>query len=76
MEEVKEVLITGILNSPETAAFTHDLTHVESAIDSSEACMDDEYLLYEVNMKPGKGEVFVTQQFQRCLVSKSSATPC
>ena len=35
--------------------------HVESIKDSSEASMDDEYLLYEVEMKPGKGVLFVTQ---------------
>jgi hypothetical protein len=35
--------------------------HVESIKDSSEASMDDEYLLYEVEMKSGKGVLFVTQ---------------
>jgi hypothetical protein len=52
---------TGILNWAETAAVTNDPTHVESIKDSSEAFMDDEYLLYEVEMKPGKGVLFVTQ---------------
>jgi hypothetical protein len=61
MEEVKEVVMTDILNSAETAAVTNIPMHVESIKDSSEAFMDDEYLLYEVEMKPGKGEVFVTQ---------------
>ena len=75
MEEVKEIVITGILNSAESAAVTNDPMHVESIKDSSEASMDDEYLLYEVEMKPGKGVLFVTKTFQwRCLVSKSSAT--
>ena len=54
-------MITGILNSAETAAVTNDPMHVESVKDSSEASMDDEYLLYEVDMKPGKGVLFVTQ---------------
>ena len=61
MEEVKEIVITGILNSAETAAVTNDPMHVESVKDSSEASMDDEYLLYEVEMKPGKGVLYVTQ---------------
>ena len=75
MEEVKEIVITGILNLAETAAVTNDPMHVESVKDSSEASMDDEYLLYEVEMKPGKGVLFVTQNPQwRCLVSKCSAT--
>ena len=50
MEEVKEIVMTGILNS---AAVTNDPMHVESIKDSGEASMDDEYLLYEVRMKPG-----------------------
>ena len=50
--------MTGILNS---AAVTNDPMNVESVKDSSEASMDDEYLLYEVEMKPGKGVLFVTQ---------------
>jgi len=33
----------------------------ESVKDSSEVSMDDEYLLYEVEMKPGKGVLFLTQ---------------
>ena len=49
MEEVKDIVMTGILNSPETAAVTNDPMHVESIKDSSEASMDDEYLLYEAS---------------------------
>ena len=60
MEEVNEIVMTGILNSAETAAVTNDPTHVESTKDSSEASMDDDYLLYEVEMKPEKGVLFVT----------------
>ena len=75
MEEVKEIVITGVLNSAETFAVANDPMHVESVKDSSKASIDDEYLLYEVKMKPGKGVLFVTQIFQwRCRVSKSSAT--
>jgi hypothetical protein len=61
MEEVKEIVTNGILNSAETAAVTNDPMHVESVKDSSEASMDYEHLLYEVEMKPGKGVLFVTQ---------------
>ena len=50
--------MTGILNSDETAAVTNACPSIK---DSSEASMDDEYLLYEVDMKPGKGVLFVTQ---------------
>jgi len=53
--------MTGILNSAETAAITNDPMQVESIKDSSEASLGDEYLLYEVEMKPGKGVLFVTQ---------------
>jgi len=53
--------MAGILNSAEMAAVTDDPMHVESVKDSSEASLDDKYLLYEVEMKPGKGVKFVTQ---------------
>jgi len=75
MEEVKEIVMTGILNSAETAAVTNEPMHVESIKNSSEASMDDEYLFYELEMKPGKGVLLSPKTFQwRCLVSKSSAT--
>jgi len=61
MEDVKEIVITETLSSAETATVTNDPMHVESVKDSSEASMDDQYLLYEVEMKPGKGVLFVTQ---------------
>jgi hypothetical protein len=51
--------MTGILNPAEKAAVTNDPTHVEFIKDSSEASMDDENLLYEVQMNPGKGVLFV-----------------
>jgi len=53
--------MTGFLNSAEVAAVTNDPMHVESIQDSSEASMDDEYLLYELEMKPGKDVLFVIQ---------------
>ena len=60
-EVVKEIVMSGILNSAETAAVTNDPMHVESIKDSSEASMHDEYVLYEVEIKLGKGVLFVTQ---------------
>ena len=75
MEELKEIVMAGILNSAETATVTNDPMHVESIKDSSDASMDDEYLLYEVEMKPGNLYSLSQETFQyRCLVSKSSAT--
>ena len=53
--------MTGILNSAETAAATNDPMNVESIKDFSEDSMNDEYLLYKVEMKPGKGVLFVTR---------------
>jgi hypothetical protein len=64
MEEVKKIVMTVILNSAETAAVTNDPMHVESIKDSSEVSRDDEFLLYEVEMRPGKGVLFVTQNLQ------------
>jgi hypothetical protein len=61
IEEVNKLVMTGILNSEETAPVANDPTHVESIKDSSEACIHDVYLLYEVEMKSGKGVLFVTQ---------------
>jgi hypothetical protein len=61
MEEVQEIVMSGILNSAETAAVANDPKNIESIKDSSEALMDDHYLLYEVEMKPGKDVIFLTQ---------------
>jgi len=53
--------MTSMLNSAETAAVTNDPMHVESIKDTSEASMDDEYLFYDVDVKPGMRVIFVTQ---------------
>jgi len=41
MEEVKEIVMTGKLNSGEAAAVTNDPMHVESVEDSSESSIVD-----------------------------------
>jgi hypothetical protein len=60
MEEVKEIVMTGILNSAETATVINDSMHDEAVKDSSEASMDDEISCMR-EMKPGKGVLFVIQ---------------
>ena len=61
MEEVKEIVMTGMLSSAETVSVTNDPLHVESIKDSSQASMDNENLLYNVEMEPDKGVLFLTQ---------------
>jgi len=53
--------MTGMLSSAETVSVTNDPLHVESIKDSSQASMDNENLLYNVEMEPDKGVLFLTQ---------------